>query len=302
MPINASHEYMKAEKDYLNAKSLEDKIFYLEEMIKTAPKHKGSENLLKELRIRLKKFKGKVEKGKKGRGGKKGIRKEGFQFVMIGKSNSGKSSLLKALTNAKPVIADYQYTTKHPEIGTFSFDGINAQIVDNPSIRGEDFDVGLSNNCDCLLMVVEDLEDLKEIENYVKRARGKRLAVVNKSDKLTSSELRRLEARMKSKKIDGVIVSANSGKGIEELKQRLISETGMIRIYMKEPGKKKHEERPMVLREGSTVKDVAEHILKGFSKNVRGVNVTGPSSKFPKQRVGMNHVLKDKDIIEFHTR
>ena len=50
MPINATHTFFTAEKKYLSAESLEDKVFYLEEMIREAPKHKSSENLLKELR------------------------------------------------------------------------------------------------------------------------------------------------------------------------------------------------------------------------------------------------------------
>src|SRR3989344_9626904 len=112
MPINASYEYINAEKEYLNAKTLNERIRCLEEMIRVAPRHKGSENLLSELKRRLRKFQEKEEKeSKKGRG-KKGIKKEGFQFVFIGKTNKGKSSLLAKLTNAKPFIADYEYSTR----------------------------------------------------------------------------------------------------------------------------------------------------------------------------------------------
>ena len=302
MPINASYEYLNAEKEYLNSIKLEDKIYWTEEMIKTAPKHKGSENLLAGLRTRLKKLKESAEKARKKSGGRKGIRKEGFQFVLVGKTNSGKSSLLGILTNAKPMIADYQYTTKRPEVGTFYFEGVHAQIVDDPSVGGGNFDVGLVNNADCLLIVVEDLEDLGEIEEFIKRSKAKRIVVVSKADMLSDSELKKLRAKMKSKRIDGVIVSARSGEGIEELRQRLFKETGMIRIYMKEPRLKIAKEKPMVLREGSTVKDVAENILKGFSRNVREIKITGPSGKFPNQRVGLNHEVKDKDVVEFHTR
>ena len=54
--------------------------------------------------------------------------------------------------------------------------------------------------------------------------------------------------------------------------------------------------------EGSTVKDIAEKILHGLSKQVKETRITGPSSKFPNQKTGLDHVLKDKDIVEFHTR
>ena len=74
MPINAGHEYFEAEKKYLAAQTLEEKIAALRELIKTAPKHKSSENLLAELKTRLKKFIEKSEKSASVGKGKKGIR------------------------------------------------------------------------------------------------------------------------------------------------------------------------------------------------------------------------------------
>ncbi|RMD66154.1 GTP-binding protein HSR1, partial [Candidatus Pacearchaeota archaeon] len=65
MPINAGPEYLKAEKEYLKAKDIDEKIYWLEEMIRRAPKHKGAENLLAELRSRLKKLREKAERARK---------------------------------------------------------------------------------------------------------------------------------------------------------------------------------------------------------------------------------------------
>lgn len=301
MPINASHEFFSAEKAYLNAEKLEDKIFYLEEMIKTAPKHKGSENLLAELRVRLKKFREKAEKSSKKSGGKRGIRKEGFQFAIVGKTNVGKSTLLSKITNATPLIANYQFTTVHPEIGTFFYQGIKAQVIDSPAFGSEYFDVGLTNTADCILILVDKVEDLPDLEQYLTRVRGKRIILVNKIDLLTENELRKLKDKIKSKRIRGIAISAQTGENLEELKQMMIAETGMIRIYLKEPGKPP-KDQPMVLKEGASLKEVAEGIFKGFAKTVRETRITGPSSKFPNQKVGLTHIVKDKDVVEFHTR
>jgi len=68
------------------------------------------------------------------------------------------------------------------------------------------------------------------------------------------------------------------------------------------PGKQANKKRPLVLKEGSNIRDVAEHILKGYSKNVKETIISGPSSKFSNQRVGLNHKVKDLDVVEFHTR
>ena len=72
MPINAGHEYFEAEKKYLAAQTLEERIICLQEMIRTAPKHKSSENLLAELKTRLKKLTEKAEKTASVGKGKKG--------------------------------------------------------------------------------------------------------------------------------------------------------------------------------------------------------------------------------------
>ena len=300
MPINAGPEYFEAEKEYLNAVSLDDRIYWIEEMIRTAPKHKGSENLLSGLKTRLKKFREKAEKSKKRSGGKKGIRKEGYQFALVGKTNSGKSLLLSRLTNAQSLVANYKFTTKEPEVGTFEYDGVKAQVVDIPSVGGENFDSNIANTADCLLIVVDRLDDLDDVLGFLERARGKRFAVVNKADLLNSEELRKLVERMKSKRINGVIVSSETEMGIDVLRQLMFREMGVVRIYTKEPGKERTKE-PIVLKEGATIKDVAECILKGFSGKVKETRLTGPSGKFPNQKVGLSHRVKDLDVVEFHT-
>ncbi len=277
MPINAGPEFVKAEKEYLSAQSVEDKIYWLEEMIRAAPKHKGSEKFLAELKTRLRKFKEKAEKAGKKSGGKKGIRKEGFQFVLIGKTNSGKSFLLSKLTNAKPLVADYPFTTFQPEIGTFEFEGATAQIIDLPSIGSDNFDVGIVNNADCLLEVVENFEDLPEVEKFTERSRAKKIIVFGKCDLLSDAESRKFEARIKSKKVEGILVSAESGRGLDELKEKMFGKMGVIRVYLKEPGKSP-KPQPMVLKSGASVKDVAEGIFKGFSKTVSETRISKSKS------------------------
>ena len=80
----------------------------------------------------------------------------------------------------------------------------------------------------------------------------------------------------------------------------MIEEMQVVRVYTKEPGKARTNE-PIVLKAGSTVKDVAESILKGFSKKVKETRLTGPSGKFSNQKVGLNHRVKDLDVVEFRT-
>ncbi len=301
MPINAGYEYINAEKEYLNAKTTSERIICLELMIKTAPKHKSSENLNSELKKRLKKFQEKEEKESKKGAGKKGIKKEGYQFVLIGKTNKGKSLLLTKLTNAFSFSSYYSFTTKYPIIGTFNFEDIKAQIIDMPSIGSEYFDIGLVNTADCLIIVIENFSEIVEMEKYLKRTIGKKIYVFNKSDLYDNIEKRKFESRIKSQKIKGFLISAQTGEGLYQLKKAMIEVMEVIRVYTKEPGKQPAKD-PVVLKKGSIVKDVAECILKGFSLKVKETKVTGPSAKFTNQKVGLAHIVKDLDIVEFHTR
>lgn len=298
---NQGPEYFAAEKKYFAAETLEEKIFYLKEMMRNFKKHKGSEKMLAELRTRLKKLVEKQDKAKKSSKGKKGIKKEHFQCVLLGLPNSGKSSLLSRLTNAKPKISSYAFTTTYPEIGTMDYQGVKAQIIDIPSIGSENLDQGLINTADCLLITIENLSDLEKIKLYTERAYGKKIIIINKSDLLSHEQLRKLEATISSKKLQAIIISALTGYNLEKLKEEIFEKMNVIRVYTKEPGKPKSN-IPVILPENSTVKKVAESILKGFSSKIKTAHVTGPSSKFPNQRVGLAHVCKDLDIIEFHTK
>ena len=136
----------------------------------------------------------------------------------------------------------------------------------------------------------------KEISNV----RGKRIYIFNNFNN-SENELRKISARLQSKKYNYAIIDLKTGKGLEELKLKILQNSGKIRVYTKEPGKNKSN-RPIVLGLDSTVKDVAEKILKGFSSKVRETKIWGPSSKFAGQKVGLNHILKDLDVVEFKTR
>jgi hypothetical protein len=302
MTVNAGYEYFNAEKKYEQAKTIEEKVACLEEMIRAAPKHKSSEKFVAELKNRLRRLLDKKEKAKStGKTTKKAIKKEGFQCVLLGLPNSGKSLLLSKLTNAKPKISPYSFSTITPEIGTMDYQGAKSQIVDLPSIGSDFFDIGIVNTADCIILVVETIQDIEKIRLLLAKSYGKQIIVINKVDTLSNEQLRKLQETIKSKRIPGILISAETGAGTEELKERIFQNMNSIRVYTKEPGKSPSPS-PVVLKQGSTVKDIAESIRNGFSKTVKESRVTGPSSKFANQKVGLDHVLKDKDIVEFKTR
>lgn len=308
MPINASPHFEKAQAEYEAAQTTEQKIRCLKKMMALAPKHKGAENLRAQLKRRLAKLK--YSKEKEDRTGKstyKGIKKEDMQAVIVGMTNVGKSSLLSLLSNTNPKIAVYPFTTKLPIIGMMNYEGANIQLIEIPAIESEYYDKGLANTADTLLILITSLNQLKEVEKNLGKAHGKRIIVFTKSDLLTDNEKRKISATLQSKKYNFVMISALHGKGgneaaaINELKNKLLQSFNKIRVYTKEPGKEKSN-RAIILEPNSTIKEVAEKILKGFANKVKETKIWGPSSKFPGQKVGLKHKLKDLDVVEFKTR
>jgi len=301
---NQGPGYFAAQKNYLVAKDLDDKLHWLEEMIRNFKKHKGSEKMLAELTTRRIKLKTKISKLAKSRkaSGKRGIKKEGPQTAFIGFTNSGKTSILNILTNKNSLVANYQYTTRSPEVAMMDYHKVNIQIIDQAAVNHEDFDQGIANNADLLLIIITKFEDLEKIKSLIPRARGKKLIIYNKIDLLTNNEKRKLKAKLKTKKINYVLFSAKTKENLKKLRDKIFSELKIIRIYLKEPGKPKSPIPMIFQRKNITTKDVAEKIYKGITSNIREIRIWGPSSKFAAQKVGLKHKLKDLDVVEFKVR
>ncbi|MBU2053182.1 MAG: GTPase [Nanoarchaeota archaeon] len=297
---NQSPAYQKAQGKFLSASTDDERLEALEEMIKECPKHKSSENMLANLKTRYKKLKEKIQRIKKsGKSSRTGIKKEDLQAVIVGVTNTGKSSLLSALTNANPKIAETKFTTTAPITGMAPYSGTYIQLIENPAIESEYYDKGLTNTTDTILILVDDLEQIKKVEKKIDKASGKRIIVFNNKNDFDESGIRKIEATLKSRKYDFIILS--NKESLEKLKNKIFQNSGKIRIFTKEPNCEKSP-RPIIMKPNSTVGDVAEKILKGFSKKVKTSKIWGPSSKFAGQQVGLKHKLKDLDVVEFKTR
>ena len=301
MPINASPHFERAQGEYEKAETTEQRIRCLKKMITLAPKHKGSENLLAQLRTRLKKLKyTKDKESKSGKSSFKGIKKEDMQAIIIGKTNTGKSTLLKILTNAEPKISEFKFTTTQPIIGMMNFATTSIQLIENPSIDSDYYNKGLTHTTDTLLLLITNLKELKEIEPFLKKAKAQIILAYNQ---FKNEDTRKIRATLKSKykKYNSIIISTKTEENLEELKTKIFQSFRKIRVYTKQPNKKEKESKPIILKPDSTIEDVAEKILHGFSKNVKQTKIWGPSSKFAGQSVGLMHKLKDMDVVEFRT-
>ncbi len=96
-------------------------------------------------------------------------------------------------------------------------------------------------------------------------------------------------------------VSAEKRINLDLLAKRIYEKLDFIRIYLKPPGGKANLDEPMIIRRGSTVGDVCKKLHKKMYENFRYARVRGSSVKFEGQRVGIDHVLYDGDILTIYS-
>jgi len=327
MPANLPPEYYEAEKDFKHAKTQSEKITTLEKLIATVPKHKGTDKIRANLRKKLSKLKSAAQ-SKKGVSRQKTlyhIDKEGAgQIALVGTPNVGKSSLLAALTNAKPEIANFPRTTWNPMPGMMFFEDIQIQLIDTPPLNRDYIEPELFNlvqRCDIVLLVVdiqgdpdkqliEACEILKEhkiiplhLKNKSEQEKGHTykpfLVVANKYDEENLNDVFELFKDLLDDKWPMVKVSAKNGLNLEGLKKKLFNKLEIIRVYSKTPGKEPDLKQPFVLKKGKTVQDFAEKVHKDFAKNLKTAKKWG-HGVYDGQPVQRDHQLHDGDIVELH--
>ena len=160
---------------------------------------------------------------------------------IIGKPNAGKSSLLAALTRAKPKIANYPFTTINPNLGVSYYGGKEITLADIPGlVEGAHKGVGLGDKflrhierCKILLHLIDLSEDdllnsykkiKSELSNYDKDLiKKKEIIFFNKSDLLDENEIyEKLKEFKKKIKTKYEIVSIYSNKDLQKIKKLLI--------------------------------------------------------------------------------
>ena len=189
MPTNVTPEYRKAEEAFRKAVGVDERIACLEDMIAVLPKHKGTEHLYADLKRKLSKLKTQADStGRKGGGPTLGFGREGAaQFILAGAPSSGKSSILKALTNADPEIGDYPFTTTRMQPGMVAYEDIQIQLVDSPPVTAEYVPthlLGLIRGADALLLVADLGAEslLEDLEAVVGALTARHLHLVRRKD------------------------------------------------------------------------------------------------------------------------
>ena len=367
----------------------ETRLKLMGEFLSMVPKHKGTDKMCAQVKRQMAQLREEIEEKKqaaKRRGGPSYfVEKAGAaQIAIVGPTNAGRSSLLKAVTNASVEPAPWPFSTRVPTPGMLPYKDIQFQLVEAPPIvegssegRSDGFQVlSAARNSDAIIIVVDLTDDpggnllmvTRELENSrillaepqgevevtrrghgsdlqfiwegeldgctpdditallreykirsaLVRIRGRvtldivedamfgnavyrpTMVIANKAD-LSSDPAVVESVRASAALLDVMVISAERPGGLREtLGGKLFDLLGIVRVYTKQPGKEAAV-APIVGRRGITVGDLAKMIHSDFYERFKYARITGPSAKFESGRKGIDHVLSDGDVVQFHT-
>ena len=338
MPTNVTPGYKKAEEAFRNAREPRERLDCLKEMLRTIPKHKGTEHLQSDIKTRIKQLTEDLTGPKKG--GKRGgpsyvVRPDGAaQLCMIGPPNAGKSSLHVRLTGSHSDIGPYPYTTHLPIPGMLPYEDIHFQLVDLPPVSSEFMEpwlVATMQPADGVLLVIDinDPECVEQIPVVIARLAEKKiilrerwpglpgekadstgeddqfrldrptLLIANKCDlDPDSGEVEILEELL-GLQFPALTVSAKTGEGLQELGPFLFRALEIVRVYTKSPGKPADTDKPFTVRRGDTVMDVARLVHREIARDLKFARMWG-KSVYDGQQTGPEHLVEDGDVVELH--
>ena len=120
------------------------------------------------------------------------------------------------------------------------------------------------------------------------------LTVLNKIDLVNQGFVREVQSKIGNNFIP---ISADANINIDALKEAIYQRLDFIRIYMRPKRGETDYQEPMIIRNGSTVADVCSKVHRNMIKDFRFAQIWGRSAKFDGQKVGLDHILRDEDVL-----
>lgn len=232
------------------------------------------------------------------------------QIVLVGPPNAGKSSLLKALTGRQVVIGDYPFTTLRPVEGMVVFDGASIQLVDLPGLIDGASDgkgggrsvIAAIRMADAALHVAPLTPGGPEASLRIAADLGREGIAVPFGIVATKADVDGADERLtdlrRSRPAELLAVcSTASGEGLGSVRSLIWDLSGLIRVFCKPRGGAVSK-NAIVLPQGASVASLTEKLNRAWLSSFRTARVTGASTRFAGQPVGLDHVLRDGDVVE----
>jgi ribosome-interacting GTPase 1 len=126
------------------------------------------------------------------------------------------------------------------------------------------------------------------------------LLAANKSAADGAADRLEIVQEMFAARFPMLTLDAESGRGLEDLRNTIYKALKVIRVYSKRPGKPADTDAPFTIPVGGTVARLAEQVHREVAEKLKSARVWGSSAAFDGQTVTRDHVLHDKDVVELH--
>jgi len=312
MPANLTPVYHAAEQQYKSATTPAERLAALELMLRTIPKHKGTEKLQADIKRRIAR--------ERNEGQKKGgvahaqpfwlIPAEGAgQVALVGAPNAGKSRLVASLTNAHVEVAEWPFSTRVPVPGMMPIEDVQVQLLDLPPVCAEAMESWMPEvlrMADATILVVDagDPDVLGRTEFILARLAEWDIPdpILLLGTKLDLARTRQDFAdllELYPDRFPALAVSAETGEGLGAFAGTVFELLDVVRVYTKRPGHPAELNAPYILPRGATVEDAAAKVHHDFLASLKF------AKRFHRDGSGglmveRTHEVEDGDVLEFH--
>ena len=164
--------------------------------------------------------------------------------------------------------------------------------LDESTIRGILYEYKIHHGN---VIIREDISDDQLIDVVAENRRYiPAQAVLNKIDLVSTKYVQEARKRIAD---DFIPISADQDLNIDKLKEAMYNRLNFIKIYLKPRNGQPDFNEPLIVTAGSTISDVCARIHRNFAGDAKYALVSGNSVRFSSQRVGMDHIVQDRDIV-----
>ncbi len=301
---------MEEIKDALKGKTGEDRAKEIKRLLKEIPWNVGDYKRIKDkLRKELKEIEI-VEHTKKASRRSGQIRKETPQFLVIGETNTGKSTLINNLTNANIPVGDYPFTTTEPQLGSLMYEQIKFQLIELPAVYEDCWEndrstLAMVYSTDCLMILSRTINEYKTVIEELEK----------QNVELISERMEDGFVQTSPRKIPTLLIYDKDIEQLPSTKLKMVpsERTDLIKKAMFEILKpvriftmnafNEIEEQPVIFyKDQVTVEDVVQKVKRKQVVIFKDAVVLegGPTGR--RKRVGITYELSDNDVIHltFH--
>jgi hypothetical protein len=185
---------------------------------------------------------------------------------------------------------------EHKQTGGISIAANKHRIPDKGTVTGilNEFSV---YNADAYFYEDVDADDIIDVlSGNVVYIDG--IVALNKIDTVDARVVSATAAEIKRRTgMEVIPISAAHGTNMENLGEALFRRLRLMRVYLKPKDGEADLSKPLIAREGATIMDIAKQLHSKTAKNLRYAYVDGSSVKFRNQKMGLEHCLKDGDVV-----